>query len=81
MGPISVIREFYFGDVPKEMVEFLDAALMIGMEVRVSNEVDSDGVIDWRLNCAPRRIRPGQHRTTQLAAPRRAAVDQGLDLT
>ncbi|WP_017600953.1 hypothetical protein [Nocardiopsis lucentensis] len=47
MGPISVVRHLYFTDNPEELVEFLDAAYMMGFGVRVSNEVQSDGDIGW----------------------------------
>ncbi|WP_435107184.1 hypothetical protein [Nocardiopsis synnemataformans] len=47
MGPISVVRQLYFSDNPEELVEFLDAAYMMGFGIRVSNEVRSDGDIGW----------------------------------
>lgn len=49
MGPIKVVREFYFGDRSKELLDFLEAAYMIGLGVRISNEIDGDGDIGWNF--------------------------------
>jgi hypothetical protein len=52
-GPISVVRQICFlgddGDDSEELVEFLQAACVIGLGVRVANEVDGDGDIGWNF--------------------------------
>ncbi|MFE6385811.1 hypothetical protein [Nocardiopsis dassonvillei] len=73
LGPIDVVREFYFSDGSREIAEFLDAALMIGMGVRVSNEVDSDGVIDWRFE-----LRSEEVFVPASAEPRSWLLPEGL---
>lgn len=73
LGPIDVVREFYFSDGSREIAEFLDAALMIGMGVRVSNEVDSDGVIDWRFE-----LRSEEAFVPASAEPRSWLLPEGL---
>ncbi|MGW4562021.1 hypothetical protein ACWEN3_06285 [Streptomyces sp. NPDC004561] len=47
-GPIDVVRPaVYFRDIDDELEEYLEAAYMIGLGIRMSNEQDSEGDVEW----------------------------------
>ncbi|MFF4465829.1 hypothetical protein ACFY13_40920 [Streptomyces mirabilis] len=49
-GPIDVVRPaVYFRDIDDELEEYLDGAYMIGLGIRMSNERDSEGDVEWVL--------------------------------
>ncbi|MEU5088162.1 hypothetical protein [Streptomyces sp. NPDC021356] len=47
-GPIDVVRPaVYFRDIDDELEEYLEGAYMIGLGIRMSNEQDSEGDVEW----------------------------------
>lgn len=49
-GPVGVVREaVYFGAIDSELEEYLDGAYMIGLGIRMSNERQTDGDVEWVL--------------------------------
>lgn len=48
-GPIDVIRLCYFRQADHELVHYLDSAYVIGLGVRISNQRDRAGDVDWEV--------------------------------
>ncbi|MFJ2782077.1 hypothetical protein [Kitasatospora sp. NPDC087315] len=47
-GPIEIVREAVcFSRIDDELEDYLQGAYMIGLGIRMSNERDSDGDVDW----------------------------------
>lgn len=47
-GPIDVVRPAVcFRDIDDELEEYLEGAYMIGLGIRMSNERDSEGGVEW----------------------------------
>ncbi|GAA3739030.1 hypothetical protein HDA32_005219 [Spinactinospora alkalitolerans] len=75
MGPISTVRQIYFSDSPEDVIEFLDAAYMIGFGVRVANEIRSDGETGWEF-----QMRSEESFVPATAEPRSWPLPEGLPL-
>jgi hypothetical protein len=49
-GPIDVVRHaVYFSRIDDELEDYLEGAYMIGLGIRMSNELGTDGEVDWVL--------------------------------
>lgn len=45
----SDVRLAYFGDSPDELEEYLSAAYLIGLGMKISNEIDEEGDLGWAI--------------------------------
>lgn len=48
-GPVDDIRLCYFSQADEEFIQYLDAAYVIGLGIRASNEVESAGTVSWEV--------------------------------
>ena len=48
-GPDSFLREAYFAGPDNELEEYLKGAYMIGLGIRMTNEIDSTGEVGWTV--------------------------------
>ncbi|GAA4456541.1 hypothetical protein [Phytohabitans houttuyneae] len=48
-GPIDDIRLCYFSRADEEFIRYLESAYMIGLGIRVTNELGSSGNVDWEV--------------------------------
>ncbi|MBT2529539.1 hypothetical protein J7E91_30130 [Streptomyces sp. ISL-99] len=75
-GPVEVVREaVYFSRIDHELEEYLDGAYMIGLGIRMSNELSSDGDIGWVL-----QLRSDEVSVPASSEPRTWALPAGVPL-
>ncbi|MGN9911634.1 hypothetical protein ACTMTJ_29160 [Phytohabitans sp. LJ34] len=48
-GPIDEIRLCYFSHADEEFIQYLDAAYVIGLGIRATNELGSAGDVSWEV--------------------------------
>jgi hypothetical protein len=48
-APIDPVREMYFDDQTPDFEDMLSAAYLVGLGIRVSNNLDEDGEIEWTV--------------------------------